>query len=159
MVSFLRHPPFSVLMLVLVGALACRRESVGPGAGVGGTNRAVLGDSVGRVFSPPVAIQGIVVDEVTGAAIAGATVIVLRPGVDPARWASSPADSTASLMAGAALSDSVGEWWIEDLLRGRDYTVMVAARGYRPAVFEDGLSLLADHTSPTRIAPVPLQPR
>ena len=73
-------------MLVLVGALACRRESVGPGAGVGGTNRAVLGDSVGGVFSPPVAIQGIVVDEVTGAAIAGATVIVLRPGVDPARW-------------------------------------------------------------------------
>ena len=62
-------------------------------------------------------------------------------------------------MAGAALSDSIGEWWIEDLLRGRDYTVMVAARGYRPAVFEDGLSLLADDTSPTRIAPVPLQPR
>jgi hypothetical protein len=36
---------------------------------------------------------------------------------------------------------------------------MIAARGYRPAVFQDGLSLLPDDTSPTRIAPVPLEPR
>ena len=159
MVTFLRHPPLAFLALGVAATLACRQESVGPGPGESGTAAVALGDSVGGLFSPPVAILGKVVDEGTGSSIAGATVIVLRPGVDPARWATSRADSTASLMAGAALSDSAGEWWIEDLVRGRDYTVMVAARGYRPAVFEDGLSLLPDDTSPTRIAPVPLERR
>jgi hypothetical protein len=62
-------------------------------------------------------------------------------------------------MAGAALSDSAGHWWIDNLVRGRDYTVMIAARGYRPAVFEDGLRLLPDDSSPIRIAPVLLQSR
>lgn len=159
-----RRIPWSCRMATLaifLAALACRRESVGPGStgddlGVAGV---ALGDSVGGVFAPPIAIQGTIVDEATGSGIAAATVIVLKPGVGPDRWESSPADSTASLMAGAALSDSAGRWWIDDLVRGRDYTVMVAARGYRPAVFEDGLSLLPDDSSPTRIAPVRLQSR
>jgi hypothetical protein len=159
MITFVRPPPFAFLAVVLVGAFACRQESVRPGPGGTGAAAAALGDSVGGLFPPSVAILGKVVEDRTGSAIAGATVIVLEPGVDPARWASGPADSTASLMAGAALSDSAGQWWIEDLVRGRDYTVMIAARGYRPAVFQDGLSLLPDDTSPTRIAPVPLQPR
>lgn len=160
MVTSLLQPRFVALALVLLASPACRQESVGPGPTADKAGAAVApGDSAGGVFSPPVAILGKVVDEATGSAIAGATVIVLQPGVDPARWASSPADSTASLMAGAALSDSAGQWWIEDLVRGRDYTVMVAARGYRPAVFQDGLTLLPDDTSPTRIAPVPLQSR
>ncbi len=146
---------------VLATALACRQENVGPGpagdeAGAAGV---ALGDPVGGPFAPPIAIQGKIVDQSTGSGIAGATVIVLKPGVDAARWASSPADSTAALMAGAALSDSAGQWWVDDLVRGQDYTVMVAARGYRPALFEDGLSLLPDDASPTRVAPVPLQSR
>lgn len=155
------RPSVVAVFAVLAAALACRQESVGPGPagdGAGGAGVA-LGDSVGGSFAAPIAIQGKVVDESTGRGIAGATVIVLRPGVDPARWASSPADSTAALVAGAALSDSAGQWWVDDLVRGQDYTVMVAARGYRPAVFEDGLSLLPDDANPTRIAPVPLQSR
>lgn len=161
MVTSARQPPFAILALAVVVALACRQESVGPGPAADGSGAAAvaIGDSVGRFPAPSIAILGMIIDDETGSAIAGATVIVLRPGVDPARWASSPADSTASLMAGAALSDSAGQWWIEDLARGRVYTVMVAARGYRPAVFQDGLSLLPDDRSPTRIAPVPLQSR
>lgn len=160
MVTPLRQSSLAVLALGLLSVAACRQENVGPGPAANKAGAAVApDDSAGGVFSPPVVILGKVVDEVTGSAIAGATVIVLQPGVDPGRWASSPADSTASLMAGAALSDSAGQWWIEDLVRGRDYTVMVAARGYRPAVFQDGLTLLPDDTSPTRIAPVPLQSR
>jgi len=157
---FVRPVPLAGLAIPIV-ALACRQESVGPGSARDGVGSAAVavGDSVGGLFASPIAIEGRIVDEATGSGIAGATVIVLRPGVGPDSWESSPADSTASLMAGAALSDSAGHWWIDDLVRGRDYTVMVAARGYRPAVFEDGLSLLPDDGSPTRIAPVPLQPR
>ena len=147
-------------LAIFLTVLACRRESVGPGStGDDLGAAAALGDSVGGVFAPPIAIEGTIVDEATGSGIAAATVIVLKPGVGPDRWESSNADSTASLMAGAALSDSAGRWWIDDLVRGRDYTVMVAARGYRPAVFADGLSLLPDDPSPTRIAPVLLQSR
>ncbi|HET6341976.1 MAG TPA: carboxypeptidase-like regulatory domain-containing protein [Gemmatimonadota bacterium] len=146
---------------IVLAALACRQESVGPGPNDDdlGAAAVALGDSVTGIFAPPIAIEGKIVDERTGSGIAGATVIVLRPGVGPDRWESSPADSTASLMAGAALSDSAGHWWIDDLVRGRDYTVMIAARGYRPAVFEDGLSLLQGDSSPTRIAPVLLKSR
>lgn len=155
-----RFPVSVATFAILCAAFACRRESVGPRpAGDEGTAAVALGDSVGSLFASPIAVEGRVVDEATGDGIPGATVTVLRPGVGPERWESSPADSTASLMAGAALSDSGGRWWIDDLVRGRDYTVMVAARGYRPAVFEDGLSLLPDDSSPTRIAPVPLQRR
>ena len=159
MVTSDRKPLF-VQALALVATLACRPESVGPRpAGDQDAAAVALGDSVGTLFTSPIAIEGRIVDEATGSGIAGATVIVLKPGIGPDRWESSPADSTASLLAGAALSDSAGHWWIDDLMRGRDYTVMVAARGYRPAVFEEGLSLLPDDGSPTRIAPVPLQSR
>lgn len=145
---------------MLLAAGACRQGQAGSGptrdqAGAA----AVPADSPGPLLATPIAIEGRVVDETTDGGIAGATVIVLRPGVGPGRWEASPADSMGSLMAGAAVSDSAGRWWIDDLLRGRDYTVMVAARGYRPAVFEDGLSLRADDATPTRIAPVRLQPR
>jgi hypothetical protein len=161
MVTWDKKLPFAIVALVSTAALACRQESVGPGrtGDEAGGAAVALGDSVGGIFAPPIAIEGKIVDETTGSGIAGATVIVLKPGVAPNRWESSPADSTASLMAGAALSDSTGQWWIDDLARGRDSTVRVVARGYRPAVFEDGLSLLPDDSSPTRIAPVPLQSR
>ena len=155
------RPATVAMLVILLVALACRQESVGPGPAGRRVEAGAFGpgDSGGGLFASPIAIEGRIVDQATGGGIAGATVIVLRPGVGPDRWGSSPADSTASLMAGAALSDSAGHWWIDDLVRGRDYTVLVAARGYRPAVFEDGLSLLPDDASPTRIAPVPLQPR
>ena len=155
------RPARVAMLAMLLAALACRQENVGPGPAGRRVEAGAVGpgDSVGGLFMSPIAIEGRIVDGATGGGIAGATVIVLRPGVGPERWGSSPADSTATLMAGVALSDSGGHWWIDDLARGRDYTVMVAARGYRPAIFEDGLSLLADDPSPTRIAPVPLEPR
>lgn len=156
------HAPWLavVVALAVIGAFACRRENVGPGdEGDGAGAGIAVGDPVGGLQAAPIAIGGKVVDETTGSAIPGATVIVLRPGVDPERWASGPADSTAGLMAGAAVADSAGDWWVDDLARGRSYTVMVAARGYRPAVFENGLSLLPGDPSPTRIAPVTLRAR
>lgn len=148
----------SLAMLLAAGACRQGKAGSGPTGDQAGTAPAPA-DSAAPFLATPIAIEGRVVDETTGGGISGATVIVLRPGVGVGRWEASPEDSMASLMAGAAVSDSAGGWWIDDLLRGTDYTVMVAARGYRPAVFEDGLSLLADDETPTRIAPVLLQPR
>ncbi|MGH7550073.1 MAG: carboxypeptidase-like regulatory domain-containing protein [Gemmatimonadota bacterium] len=159
-------PAIAILVIVVVIASACQ-ESTGPGDGDlrpeaasrANPHLAVSGDSMADLFVPPVAIVGRVVDEATGTGIDGAYVIVLRPGVTHDEWEASAGEETVSLMAGVARSDGSGRYRVEDLVRDRDYTVLIAAHGYRPAIFEEGLSLLSSDSSPTRIEPVPLQPR
>jgi hypothetical protein len=62
-------------------------------------------------------------------------------------------------MAGAAMTDSLGRYEVADLPRGLDFTVVVAARGHDPAVFENGLTVRPDDPPFTRIADVRLEPR
>lgn len=106
-----------------------------------------------------VTVEGRVVDAETGSGIPSAYFVILRPGVTPADWEASEGDSTAALMEAAVVSDSAGTVSVPDLPRGRRYTVMIAAAGYEPAVFDQGLAIRPDDSSPTRIEPVRLEPR
>ncbi|HEU4464296.1 MAG TPA: hypothetical protein VFS53_04555, partial [Gemmatimonadota bacterium] len=61
--------------------------------------------------------------------------------------------------AGAAMTDSTGRYEVPALTRGADFTVVIAARGHEPAVFESGLTVRPDDPSLTRLADVRLERR
>jgi hypothetical protein len=109
--------------------------------------------------SVDVTVSGRVVDDETGAGVPGGYVIVLAPGVSFEDWERSSDEEVEELMAGAAVTDSLGRYEVPDLPRGTDLTVVVAARGHSPAVFESGLTVRPDDPPFTRIADVRLEPR
>lgn len=111
------------------------------------------------VASEPVTVEGRILDAETGAGVPQATFIVLRPGVTPGEWEASQGDSTTALMEAAVVSDRGGRYRVVDLIPGSRYTVMIAAAGYEPAIFDGGLAILPSDTSPTAIQPVRLDPR
>ena len=141
--------------------LACGDEPPEPGA----PHSALPTDSLTAVVagaaaqSPDVTVAGRVVDDSTGAALPGGYVIVLAPGVSFDQWERSAAEEVKDLMAGAAVTDSLGRFEVPDLPRGSDFTVVVAARGHEPAVFESGLTVRPDDPPITRLADVRLEPR
>ncbi|HET6361890.1 MAG TPA: carboxypeptidase-like regulatory domain-containing protein [Gemmatimonadota bacterium] len=106
-----------------------------------------------------VTVAGRVVDDETGEGVPGGYVIVLAPGVSFEEWEGSSDEEVEELMAGAAVTDSLGRYEVPDLPRGLDFTVVVAARGHTPAIFESGLSVRPDDPPVTRIADVRLEPR
>lgn len=107
----------------------------------------------------PVTIQGRVIDARTGAGIAGAVVIVLRPGVTSRQWQESRGREGADDgMLSAAIADSTGAYEIPGLTRDRTYTVMVTAEGHDPAIFEGGLEIAPSDPPVTRMQSVPLEP-
>jgi len=109
--------------------------------------------------APEVTVTGRVVDAESREGVPGGYVIVLSPGVSFADWERSPAEQVEGLMAGAAVTDSLGRYEVADLPRGRDFTVVVAAPRHEPAVFEDGLTVQDDDPPYTRLADVELDPR
>lgn len=109
--------------------------------------------------SVDVTVSGRVVDDETGEGVPGGYVIVLAPGVSFEDWERSSDEKVEELMAGAAVTDSLGRYEVPDLPRGTDFTVVVAARGHSPAVFENGLTVRPDDPPVTRIADVRLEPR
>lgn len=109
--------------------------------------------------SVDVTVAGRVLDDETGEGLAGGYVIVLAPGVSFDEWERSPDESVEGLMAGAAVTDSLGRYEVPDLPRGLDFTVVVAAPEHAPAVFEHGLTVKPDDPPLTRIADVRLEPR
>ena len=129
----------------------------------------VAADSVatGSLVSPEitttgdvdVTVAGRVVDDETGEGVSGGYVIVLAPGVSFSEWEESSDEEVEELMAGAAVTDSLGRYEVPDLPRGLDFTVVVAARGHSPAIFEQGLTVRSDDPQLTRIADVRLEPR
>ena len=112
-----------------------------------------------RTGEVDVTVAGRVVDDVTGEGVPGGYVIVLAPGVSFSEWEESSDDEVEELMAGAAVTDSLGRYEVPDLPRGLDFTVVVAARGHSPAIFEQGLTVRSDDPPITRIADVRLEPR
>ena len=106
-----------------------------------------------------VTVSGRVVDDETGQGVQGGYVIVLAPGVTFEEWERTSDEKVEELMAGAAVTDSLGRYEVPDLPRGTDFTVVVAARGHAPAVFESGLTVRPDDPIVTRIADVRLEPR
>ncbi len=109
--------------------------------------------------SVPVTVAGRVIDQETGEGVPGGYVIVLAPGVSFSEWEESSDEEVEELMAGAAVTDSLGRYEVPDLPRGLDFTVVVAARGHSPAIFEQGLTVRSDDPPVTRIADVLLEPR
>ena len=106
-----------------------------------------------------VTVAGRVLDEETGEGLAGGYVIVLAPGVTFEEWEGSADEEVEGLMAGAAMTDSTGRYEVPALARGADFTVVIAARGHEPAVFESGLTVRTDDPSLTRLADVRLERR
>lgn len=106
-----------------------------------------------------VTVTGRILDDETGEGLGGGYVIVLAPGVSFDEWERSPDEKVEDLMAGAAVTDSLGRFEVPDLKRGVDFTVVVAARGHEPAVFESGLTVKSDDPPLTRLADVRLDPR
>ena len=151
----------AVLIASLPLAAACGAESGVSSAAE--SDSAALGERVTSVAatgdSVAVTVVGRVLDELTGEPVPGGYVIVLAPGVSFEDWERSPADEVEDLMAGAAMTDSLGRYAVTDLPRGLEFTVVVAAREHAPAVFEGGL-VVEPHDPPlTRIADVRLEPR
>lgn len=117
--------------------------------------------TAGAAIEPrgPVTVTGRVLDESTGEGLPGTYVIVLAPGVTFEEWERSPDGQVEGLMAGAALTDSVGRYEVPDLARGAEFTVVIAARGHEPAVFESGLTVRPDDPATTKLSDVRLAPR
>lgn len=118
-----------------------------------------LAVSAGPAEAVDVTVGGRVVDAESREGLPGGYVIVLAPGVSFADWEGSSGEQIEDLMAGAAVTDSLGRFEVPDLPRGRDFTVVVAARGHEPAVFEGGLTVRPDDPAFTRLADVELTPR
>ena len=106
-----------------------------------------------------VTVTGRVLDDATGEGLSGSYVIVLAPGVTFGEWERSAGEAVEALMAGAAVTDSLGRYEVPDLARGENFTVVIAARGHAPAVFESGLSVRPDDPPVTRVADVTLERR
>jgi len=154
----LRFPGFALFVAGLPLAAACGGEDAGTRAG-----SAAADSGIAVTAAPPdevdVTVSGRVVDAESREGVPDGYVIVLAPGVSFADWEGSPAEQIEDLMAGAAVTDSLGRFEVADLPRGRDFTVVVAARGHEPAVFEGGLTVRPDDPPFTRLADVELAPR
>ena len=167
----MRRSPKTWLPPVLAGVLSlgagCGAERP-PSASVAADSTSVSDSTLpGTRVSPndflagnaAVTVAGRVVDDETGAGVPGGYVIVLAPGVSFEEWERTSDAKVEDLMAGAAVTDSLGRYEVPDLPRGTDFTVVVAARGHAPAVFESGLTVRPDDPIVTRIADVRLEPR
>lgn len=155
-----RFPALFAMCLALVVTCGDRAEESRLAAA---DSAAEVGTIVTSDAPPPdsvdVTVAGRVLDDETGEGLAGGYVIVLAPGVSFAEWERSADEDVEGLMAGAAMTDSLGRYEVADLPRGLDFTVVVAARGHDPAVFENGLTVRPDDPPFTRIADVRLEPR
>lgn len=106
-----------------------------------------------------VAIAGRVIGGPTGEPVEGAYVVVLGPEVTLARWEDASGPESEALMEAATVTDDAGAYEILDLAPGRRYTLIVAAEGYEPAVFDHGLSIRDDDPPVVRPEAVRLDPR
>ena len=159
-------PPFLTGVLSLTAACGERPDATGAAGFADSTSPADSAATATRVSTEDflagnadVTVAGRVVDDETGEGVAGGYVIILAPGVTFADWEESSDEEVEELMAGAAVTDSMGRYEVPDLPRGLDFTVVVAARGHTPAVFESGLTVRTDDPPLTRIADVRLEPR
>lgn len=153
-----RPPVVGALALALAGALACgggeevAEEPAPPEVG----DRVVRGEA--PPAAGPVEVAGRVVDGRTGEGIAGAYVIALDPAVSLEEFEASGGEDVEGMMAAAVVTDSTGAYRLPGLPRGHDYTVMIAARGYRSAAFRDGLTVEPDAPALKAMDPVALEP-
>lgn len=91
-----------------------------------------------------VAVAGRVVGGEIAEPVVGAYVVVLSPEVTLMEWEAASGSESEALMEAATVTDADGEYEILDLPRGGEYTLIVAAEGYEPAVFDHGLTIRED---------------
>lgn len=150
----------SLITLVASSTLPAACGDEGPETRAAPADSSLAVTAVGTpATAAEVTVTGRVVDAESREGVPGGYVIVLSPGVSFADWERSPAEQVEGLMAGAAVTDSLGRYEVADLPRGRDFTVVVAAPRHDPAVFEDGLTVRVDDPPYTRLADVELDPR
>lgn len=157
----LRRPPLAGLMaLALAAAVSCGGGEGRPEAGAAAAADSAPPDSapVARTVADGVTVAGRVFATASDEPVGGAYVVVLRPGVPFERWEASAGEETGSLIQAAVRSDSTGAWHVPGLPRGETFTVMIAARGYRTAAFDLGLTVEADAPAVKTIDPVGLEP-
>jgi hypothetical protein len=158
----LRFPRTCLPLLAAVSALAAACGDDADPRATGLADTALQGPRVTPdlvTAGIDVTVAGRVVDDATGEGVPGGYVIVLAPGVSFEQWEESSDEEVEELMAGASVTDSLGRYEVPDLPRGREFTVVVAARGHSPAIFEQGLTVRPDDPPLTRIAEIRLEPR
>lgn len=110
-----------------------------------------------RAAPDGVTVAGRVLEEGSGEPVPGAYVVVLAPGVPFERWEASAGEETGTLIRVAVRADSAGAYRLPRLERGHDYTVLIAARGFKSAAFDRGLTVEADAPAVVTMDPVELE--
>ncbi|MEN9934840.1 MAG: hypothetical protein RLZZ387_1419 [Chloroflexota bacterium] len=105
-----------------------------------------------------VVLVGKIVDANTKRAVAGAMMIILKPGVTLATFEESGfADEYVAAMG---TTDRRGTYQTAPgLPRGEVYSVVIGAKGYTPRSFEDALEITEDDPEVTEIEPIALEKR
>ena len=100
-------------------------------------------------------ISGRIVDAETGRGIDGALVIALKPRVELRRFLSSRKESDVQ---SSTESDRDGSFKLpEQLPKGNAYSMVVAARGYRPLTVEHALRVSAGAPEHANVGDIELE--
>jgi Zn-dependent metalloprotease len=96
-------------------------------------------------------LEGTVTNSDTGRGIEGAQVFILKAGIS-ATDAAADDTVTRSEVAASGVSDASGFYRTDVAIpRGKTYSVIVIARGYRSIVADDGIDVPADATNPYQV--------
>ena len=98
--------------------------------------------------SDAVYLGGKLVDADTRRGVPGAQVIILRPGVSASSVAGQDSVDAADIQA-SAVTDNNGQFQTTDALpRNNQYSVIIVARGYRPVIADNGVTLPSNANNP-----------
>jgi hypothetical protein len=96
-------------------------------------------------------LQGNVTNSDTGRGIEGAQVFILKEGLSATDAAADDTVSRNEVIA-TGLSDASGFYRTDAAIaRGKTYSVIVIARGYRPIIADDGVDVPSDATNPYQV--------
>ena len=159
------HASSTTILCVAILAISCHSQPEdvkGPAADAppDSAPRAAIAraDTSGADTTDGVTVTGRVIGEDSGEPVPSAYVVVLVPGVRFDEWEAATGEETERLIRAAVRADSTGAYRVPRLERGRDYTVMIAARRYKSAAFDLGLTIAPDAPAIKRIDPVALEP-
>jgi hypothetical protein len=96
-------------------------------------------------------VQGIIDDADTGRGVEGAQLFVLKPGVSAAQAAADDTLTDDEVLT-EAVADSDGVYQTDDAIaRGRSYSVIVVAQGYRPILADRGINIPPNAGNPFQV--------
>lgn len=106
------------------------------------------GPSVPQAGANTVFLRGTVVDADTRRGIEGAQVFIMKPGLSATQAAADDQVTRSEIIAQAA-SDANGLYQTDVALPvGQAYSAIIIARGYRPILADDGISIPQNATNP-----------